>query len=173
MRLKYYLRGFGIGIIFATTILFIVYSFNMSDNKIKEKAKELGMIVAGESETKETKESESTKEPASTKETESTKELESQTKEPESTTPEPTTPEPTTQEQPTKEPSKQSVTLVITSGMTSDTVAKKLKELGAIDDVQGFDNYLIKNGHAERIHVGSFEIPAGSDFKKIAEIIAK
>ncbi len=170
MRLKYYLRGFGIGIIFATTILFIVYSFNMSDSKIKERAKELGMVAE-----EDTKNSEKNSESKSTTEPDSTTEPKV---EPDSTT-EPTSeentttePESVTEPDTTTAPQSQSVTLVITSGMTSDSVARKLKELGAIDNIQEFDNYLISNNRAERIHIGSFEIPAGADYEKIAQIIA-
>ena len=44
MKLKYYLRGLGTGILFATVILFIAYAYRMSDKQIKERAKELGMV---------------------------------------------------------------------------------------------------------------------------------
>ena len=53
MRLKYYLRGLGTGIIFTSIILAIIYSYRTTDAKIIERAKELGMItgeVSGESE---------------------------------------------------------------------------------------------------------------------------
>ena len=43
MKLKYYLRGLGTGILFATIILFISYSYKMSDSQIKKRAAELGM----------------------------------------------------------------------------------------------------------------------------------
>ena len=55
MKLKYYLRGLGTGVLFATIVLFIAYSYRLSDAKlsdseIKEKALELGMVY-GEGET--------------------------------------------------------------------------------------------------------------------------
>ena len=50
MKLKYFLRGFGTGVLFATIVLFIAYSYRMSDSQIKEKAKELGMVYAGSTE---------------------------------------------------------------------------------------------------------------------------
>ena len=49
MRLKYYLRGLGIGIIFAVIIMMIGFHDNkqsMSDTEIIEKAKTLGMVEA-------------------------------------------------------------------------------------------------------------------------------
>lgn len=47
MKLKYYLRGLGTGILFATIILFISYSYRMSDSQVKKRAEELGMVYAG------------------------------------------------------------------------------------------------------------------------------
>ena len=47
MRLKYYLRGLGLGIIFAVIIMMIGFHDNkqsMSDTEIIEKAKTLGMV---------------------------------------------------------------------------------------------------------------------------------
>ena len=41
MKLKYYLRGLGTGILFATVVLFVAYAYRMSDKQIKERAKEL------------------------------------------------------------------------------------------------------------------------------------
>ena len=48
MKLKYYLRGLGIGIAITTLILMISYNINgrMSDSEIIRRAKELGMIMA-------------------------------------------------------------------------------------------------------------------------------
>ena len=50
MKLKYYLRGLGTGILFATIVLFVSYSYKMSDKQIKEKALELGTIEISKSE---------------------------------------------------------------------------------------------------------------------------
>ncbi len=54
MKLKYYLRGAGLGIIFATLVMICAGSMNKSltDEEIKLKASELGMIMP-ESETAE------------------------------------------------------------------------------------------------------------------------
>ena len=49
MRLKYYLRGLGLGIIFAVIIMMIGFHGNkqsMSDTEIIEKSKTLGMVEA-------------------------------------------------------------------------------------------------------------------------------
>ncbi len=46
MKIKYYLRGLGTGILFATIIMFISYSYRMSDSQIKKEAEKLGMVYA-------------------------------------------------------------------------------------------------------------------------------
>ena len=52
MKLKYYLRGLGIGIIVTTIVLAIVFSKNkkvMSDDEVIERATQLGMIMPEDS----------------------------------------------------------------------------------------------------------------------------
>ena len=52
MRLKYYLRGLGLGIIFAVSIMMVGYrnhGSSMSDSEIIEKAKALGMVETEDS----------------------------------------------------------------------------------------------------------------------------
>ncbi len=48
MRLKYYLRGLGLGVLITTIILMIsfrIHGTSLSDDEIRERAKKLGMIV--------------------------------------------------------------------------------------------------------------------------------
>ena len=61
--------------------------------------------------------------------------------------------------------------ITIVSGMWSDKVAQELQKLGLIQDAEDFDKYLIKNGYAERIRVGTFEIPTDASYEQIAKII--
>lgn len=61
--------------------------------------------------------------------------------------------------------------IIISSGDSSDSVSHKLFEAGYIDSETKFNDYLIKNGYDRRIRVGEKNIPQGSDYKKIAEII--
>lgn len=53
MRFKYYLKGLGIGIIFATlimTVSSVIHNNNLSDEEIIKRAEKLGMVML-ESET--------------------------------------------------------------------------------------------------------------------------
>lgn len=65
MKIKYFLRGVGIGIIITTLILGISYKSKMSDEAIISKAKKLGMEFADNSESDNTgADAEKTNEPA-------------------------------------------------------------------------------------------------------------
>ena len=63
------------------------------------------------------------------------------------------------------------VTLTIYSGNSSDTVARRAEELGLVTNSREFDAYLVTNGYANRIRVGSFEIPLGASYEYIAKAI--
>ena len=63
------------------------------------------------------------------------------------------------------------VTLTIYSGNSSDTVARRAEELGLITNAKEFDAYLVSNGYANRIRVGSFQIPMGASYEFIAKAI--
>lgn len=118
MKLKYYLRGLGTGVLFATIILMISYSYKMSDKQIKEKALKLGMVypekgtvteeidttnsVSDDSTTSE-KNSQTVKEEITTSKVEESTTKEETTSIEETTTKEVTTKEETTKEQTTQE----------------------------------------------------------------------
>jgi hypothetical protein len=61
--------------------------------------------------------------------------------------------------------------LVIERGNSSNVVADKLQALGVIEDSKDFDRYLVNNGYANRISVGTFQIPYGSGYEFIARTI--
>ena len=63
------------------------------------------------------------------------------------------------------------VTLTVYSGNSSDTVARRAEELGLVTNSREFDSYLVTNGYANRIRVGSFEIPLGASYEYIAKAI--
>ena len=200
MKLKYYLRGLGTGILFATVILFIAYAYRMSDKQIKERAKELGMVfpdkevstsvdtttkeVASEDATdKETVEN-STNSDETVDETveestlgEETKESASDKETEESTTKEKTTEETTTKEETTEETTTKSdkpvksYVLKVTSKTISRDVAKKLEANGIIDDAEDFNDYLCENDYASNIQNGKFTLKSNMSYKEIAEII--
>ena len=63
--------------------------------------------------------------------------------------------------------------LVVERGNSSDVVARRLESLGVISDAVDFDKYLVNNGYAGRISVGTFQIQYGSDYDLIARTITR
>ena len=186
MKLRYYLRGIGLGIIVATFICICASMRNnktMSDAEIKAKASELGMIEnttlvkANDSEedikealeetvsTPEPVTDKIEEEPATEEEViESSDELE--VVEPEEIE-EPVTPEPET-----VAPSGDIVTIIIDKGNGSDTVARKLADAGLVSNAAEYDKWLIENGYDRRISAGAHRIPKGASNSEIASIIS-
>ncbi len=188
MKLKYYLRGLGTGILFATLVLFISYTYHNTDAQVKKRAKELGMIETTESASNlenittkaendtssgDTKPEDNTKSEGDTTtktaddETKSTTASET-TKSEQNTTPQAATVTETTS---TIDNIQTQFEFSIVSGMNSQQVAGILQSIGAIDSAASFDKYLVQNGYADRIKVGNFKIQAGASYADIANLI--
>jgi len=208
MKIRYYLRGLGLGILF-TAIFFLVSnnhsSQTMSDEQVKARAKELGMIestVLAEIPKQETAEAESSQEePAEevvTEEVEAeeitveegvseeNESIEDVTEEmSEETVAEETTEvieteeaaEEASQEEAVAEETQQTtdntapVTVVVNRGEGSDTVSRRLAELGLVADAHEYDKYLMANGYDKKIGAGTHVIPAGATWEVIAKIL--
>ncbi len=196
MNLKYYLRGLGSGIIIATTVISITYAITNRDSAIIQKAKELGMVFAEDtkenneqsSSDKQTDEQTSSKDESVTNDKEEDTEKDTTKKSDETTTEETTTETPSTKAPeattPTTEtadtpPSEDTTTvaskytITIKRGMSSESVAIIFKNHGVIDDIEAFNDYLVKNGYASRIRVGVYEVTRGASYKELAKIITQ
>ncbi len=196
MKLKTYLRGLGLGLIVAALVTGAGSRQTMSDEQIKARAKELGMM---ESKTYLTQVNESKEAAESLMESETVTETVAETEEIETTTLETaaetkenvtetketvseetaeTVPE--TESEPVEESPEQSieettspenVTFQIHSGDSSVSVAKRLAEAGLVGDAKAFDQYLCQNGYDKKIRVGTYEIQNDSSNEEIAKII--
>ncbi|HHT97371.1 MAG TPA: endolytic transglycosylase MltG [Clostridiales bacterium] len=65
------------------------------------------------------------------------------------------------------------VKISITQGMYSSDVARILFDKGVIDDKYMFDKYMIESNQAEVIDTGEYDIPIRSTFEEIAKIITR
>lgn len=63
------------------------------------------------------------------------------------------------------------ITFTITRGMTSYEVAKLLYKVGMIDDVKGFDTYVINMGKSRVIRAGRYTLSKGASYKEILDTI--
>lgn len=175
MKLKYYLRGLGIGILVTAAILTIVYHTkgSMSDSQIMKRAEQLGMVMASTEEDTlfaQTTQADTTIEETGTISVEETTTVVETT---EAVTEAPTekpTEAPT--EVPTEAPAAKAV-LTISPGMYSESVSAELVRLGIITNQKEFNSYLVNNGYAERIQTGDFKIKADMSYDEIARIITK
>lgn len=162
MKLKYYLRGLGIGILVTTVILSIAGAGKkgMSEEEIRQRAKELGMVES----TLLTDLADQQKNDTPAKEDEA--KLPQETGQaPEETDGEESIPEETTVQE--------NATLVIGRGESSTTVSKNLQKAGVINDAVSFDKFLCSNGYDKKIITGTYEIPFGASEDEIAKIITR
>lgn len=181
MKLKYYLRGLGVGIVVTAVILTIANHLGnkMSDEDIIKRAAKLGMVMKEDESLFPPTEPETTApEPTSPspaeQDTTAVKPAEQET-----TTPEPTTPVPTEPETTTPVPAEpqtsgiviHTATITVTSGMYSEAVSQRLEEAGIVKNWREFNEYLTSNGYAERLQTGTHSFNSEMDFNEIAEIL--
>lgn len=190
MKLKYYLRGLGIGILVTTVILSLagVGRKNMTDEEVVKRAKELGMVestllsdLPDQTKTDEVRPTEpeislqpETSEPEESASTPETPVAPEETPEAPKETPVAPEETPVSPEDGNPDiPAGETVTLVIGRGESSTTVSKNLKKAGIVEDAAAFDRFLCNNGYDKKIITGTYEIPYGASEEEIAKIITR
>lgn len=188
MKLKYYLRGLGIGIIVTTIVLTVSNAAggeNLTDAEIIERAEALGMVMeesdgsrikdqieSTEEETQSTEAAEDAEETQNSEETNQSEE--SEIAEEEQKTEETVSVETTSdnQETVTNQPDTTApYMLVVNAGAVCRELCDELQQNGVIDDSEGLRKYLGDNGYAKQICPGNYEIPYGSSYEEIAQIL--
>jgi len=162
MKFRYFLRGLGIGIIFASLVFLVVFQNSvpdeMTDEEIIEKAKELGMVeeedpldglLTSQTDTDSEEQKENGSEGVSETTTEiSTEDISS------------------TEQKETTEAAAEATT------EAEAATAKEAETVTMIEDASEFDAYLIQNGYASRIRVGEHTLKRGMSYHDIAEAIS-
>lgn len=201
MKRRYYMRGIGISMIVTAILMGVATGGkeSLSDEEIKKRALQLGMveekntvlsdlknqesssptIVYDEDEQQESENVPESTEPAASEEVpESTEPAESE-EVPESTEPieteeipESTAANENTEDADGTEPA-ETVTITVVKGDSSVSVSRDLEEAGLVESAKDFDRYLCNNGYDKRISVGTYEIPIGTSEEKIAKIITR
>lgn len=189
MKLKYYLRGLGIGI-FVTTFLVarLQGSANVPDTTVQEQAEETHYLQ--ELEQTETKEEEfldnteilqemdAVEEPVQEEvEEQSALEEEEIASEEETTVAveeivEQTSPANDTKPE-TIESTEQFAMIPIYSGEGSETVARRLQDSGVVSSATALDKYLCQHGYDRKLVVGQHEVPFGATEEEIAQILCR
>ena len=197
MKLKYYLRGLGAGILFSVLVFVFVVGppkSEISDEEIIQRAKQLGMVeekdnsidmekLRGQSD--DAKLSPTERPTPTLSPTHSPTPLPTPTPVPSPTdeltptvSPSPTnvpteTPVPTQPPPEDKTDSNGKITAVIEikSGMRSEDICAVIQSAGIIEDAMSLNAYLIQNGYAERLRSGQFELNSAMTFEEIAKIL--
>lgn len=177
MKLKYFLRGLGAGIIFGALIMLIAYlssgAYKISDDEIIERAQALGMVMddkpvispKDENATKNDAESLSDLSDKST--TVSSEELSQVTTEDLTEASTEVSTEATTEDILLSE----NKAIVVRPGMSSYEVAVILQDAGIISDANDFDVYLNSNGYSTKIEVGEFYCNEDMGYEELAKIL--
>ena len=183
MKLKYYLRGLGIGIIVTTLVLMVAFSGKkekLSDQEIMQRAEQLGMVMADEGQT-ETGTEENTGTEAQPETEQDVQNTEAGTEEnADENTENASEPETEPQTEAAAEPAAPEDTTgnVVgevkqeTSGESSDTVAFNLYKAGLVDDATAFNRYMISKGYDSRLRTGDFKIRSGASYDEILKVLA-
>lgn len=180
MKLKYFLRGLGIGIIFGAIIMLAAYltsgSYKLTDEEIINRAKNLGMVyesdiaTSGDADNEKNTTEEVTTEALTTEAptTENTTEVTTE-KVTEATTRATTESAKTTEDK--KDAEYQTAEITVVGGMGSQQVAQLLEDAGMIESASDFDSYLNRNGYSTRIEIGTFEINSNMTYEEMATIL--
>ncbi len=191
MKQKYYLRGLGIGILVTALVFTVTGPSEMTDEEIIKRAEALGYVKAEEEDAaptislKELMESET---PAPTKIPEvnetpiptiTSTPVPTMTPTPVPTitsTPVPTeTPIPTMTPTPapTEEPEEPLITAQISveRGDSAIVVCRKMEEAGIITDAVALRDYIVANGLADYINIGTYTLTNRMSYEEIAKII--
>ena len=161
MKLKYYMRGIGIGVLVTTIILVIAFAFsgnNISDEEIINRAKKLGMVESSKTMTNST-----------TNTTNSTNTTEGNQTIPGATNPMPDNN--STNSSSATNVNNDSVDFTISENDVSRTVIERLAQQGLISDAAAFNKYLNDKGLDNNLQNGTFKIRRGMSEEELANLL--
>lgn len=189
MKLKYYLRGCGVGILVTVVILMIAINAKggiMTDQKAMRRAAELGMVMPGNTTGVEA-DSQTQAEPVTQEEPGTKNGSEAR----ESTQTSPETKESNTSKKSTQAEEHQNlqekkaektekeeeesgkISISVQKGDVCRDVANKLFDEGLVEDAEEFRVYMGEHGYAKKLCVGDFSFEKGMTYQQIAEILTK
>lgn len=189
MKFKYYLRGCGLGILFAAIVLMIAFhtqNKTMDDTAVMERASELGMIMP-ETQNTDTEADTQQGEPVSKTEPELTTEpsaTSTQITDDGNTIPadkqknikkntdkkESDKKESDKKTNADKAEESEDITVKIKSGEVCRQLAEELEDLGLVEDAESFRKYMQQCGYDDQIGVGTFHLKRGMTQEEIAKV---
>ena len=195
MRLRYYLRGLGLGILFAVIIIAICgkgTEGSLSDSQIMQRASELGMVstenvknhtLSNDTEavkkenvqdTEPAVADNSTGDNAATDNAQQGQLADSQAQKNQAETQNAADTSTALQPEADSTPAEtQYVTITVMDGEVCRDIAADLQSKGLVDDAEKFRIYMGETGYASFIHNGDFQIPVGASYEEIANILLR
>ncbi|MBP7059403.1 MAG: hypothetical protein KBA87_03165 [Lachnospiraceae bacterium] len=190
MKMKYYVRGLGIGFVISSLIFIMAFSFykpGYSKDEIKKMAEKEGFTVSESSstlkesnadkKTKKTTDKTTTKAKDKTK-SDSTTDLANSTQkaadEKNSTTATKNSDGSTTTktEVAPENVVKNNIRIEVSVGATDSlAIANDIASMGVVDNGKSFDDYMNENGYSKRIQPGTFEFHKGMTYDEVANIL--
>lgn len=165
MKLKYFVRGLGVGIVLTAIVFTIAFHnldmYKLTDEEITIKAKELGLVEKEDESIDIDKLLEKERE-TSSKDVEIKPNEQSQTK-----------PEEVSKEEPEESEEISHIEIEIKSGMTSEDVSNLLKENGLIKESEDFNKHMVENGYSTLLRIGKYDIPIDATYTEIEKVLTK
>ncbi|MCR4610868.1 MAG: endolytic transglycosylase MltG [Lachnospiraceae bacterium] len=167
MKLKYYMRGIGIGVLVTTIILVVAFAFsdkNITDQEVIARAKKLGMVETNTTANNST----NTTADSSNNDTEATGNQ---------TIPGATNPMPDSTANTLKnstsaaQTSGDTVEFTINTGESSRLVVERLAEMGIISDAYTFNKYVNEKGIDGSLQPGTFKIKKGISEEELSNLL--
>lgn len=176
MRLKYYLRGIGVGVI-VTTILFMIL-ISVSKNDATQQAPNQGgeskTIADFENDAQNAANTEAREGEIQPDDEPDTRQGEIQPDdEPDERQEDDRKADaPDAQPEASQPPQKTGkVRFIISGGEYSDVICQKLQEAGLIDDADAYNNFLVEENYDNFINPGVYDIPKNATYEEIAVLL--
>lgn len=199
MRLKYYLRGIGVGVIVTTILFMILISVKQTDAPRQDSDGESKTIADFENDAQygEGTETGQGGQPADAQQGEGQTDGASDSPQPESRPDDGSdSPQPESQPddgsdspqaenqpdgqqmenqpsdtQPEENQKVGKVRFIISGGEYSDVICQKLKEAGLIDDADAYNKFLVEENYDNFINPGVYDIPKNATYEEIAVLL--
>lgn len=187
MKLKYYLRGLGIGILITTIIFIIGIHVNQdkmfSDEEVIRRAKALGMVMdetdgktineldKDKKQDSETKDQKDSQKEDSKESKNDNKDNQEQTKDEQAKADAESEKAQDGDAATAQNQTVEQVEISILPGEYSDTISQKLLDAGIIDDKAAFSKYINDTNVDNLIQPGTFTVPKGASYEEVAKIL--
>lgn len=181
MKLKYYLRGCGVGIVLTVVIFMVALKAKggiMTDQKVMQRASELGMVM--KEEIQKDLDTQTASETQTNADTQGALRAVTDTQETVQNTQQDNSGKSTQAEEhkklqekkEEKDPQKE-IVISVKKGDVCRDVAERLYEKGLVKDAEEFRVYMGEHGYAKNLCIGQFSLKKGMSYEQIAKTLTK